>query len=108
MYYNKFIFKKIGYCPEKKLQDPLNTSLSERQITHQHYGTFVHNNNNYFTYSAQDFTEAKIHCLLIKYVVLLLSLVLITLDIKNIKNRIASQEEIISEVKFFRNNVRKN
>ena len=77
----------------------MNNSISEKQITHQHYGTIVNSQQAMLIFSQQDFTEAKIHSLLIKYVVLLLSLVLITLDVKNIRNRIASQEEIISEVK---------
>lgn len=93
----------IGYYSDQKpkYQDSLNNSLSDKQVTHQHYGTF----QNAFQYnpffaniSLQEYGELKIHSLLVKYVVLLLSLVLITLDIKNIKARIYTQDEIISEV----------
>jgi hypothetical protein len=91
----------LGLCEEKIQIDPLNTSSSIKHITHQHYGTIPHRNNlTIQTISRQDFMELKIHSLLIKYVVLLLSLVLITLDVKNIRNRISSQEEIISEVTY--------
>jgi hypothetical protein len=71
-----------------------------KQVTHQHYGTIQleSRNNRLYYISRQDFVELRIHSLLIKYVVLLLSLVLISLDAKNIKNRIDSQEDIIAEV----------
>jgi hypothetical protein len=89
-------------CAETKLkEDVLNTTGSEKQITHQRYGTFNNPNGvliNQVFVSPERFYALKIEVLLIKYTVLLLSLVLITLDIKNIRNRIASQDEIISEV----------
>ena len=78
----------------------MNSSNSEKQITHQHYGTFVGGQNmqNIPIISPQEFNEWKIESLLLKYVVLLLSLVLITLDVKNIRNRIATQDDIVAEV----------
>jgi hypothetical protein len=87
---------------EKKLQDPLNTSCTEKLVTHQHYGTFSNNNNNsnYAVFTIQDYAETKAYSILLKYIVFILSTILITLDIKNIKNRIHSQDEIIAEVKF--------
>lgn len=96
----------IGYCPESKFrEDPLNTTGNEKQIIHQHYGTIhypIDNNNGQGIYaiSPAQFIEWKIHSILIKYVVLLLSLILVTLDVKIIRNRISTQEDIISEVKY--------
>jgi hypothetical protein len=75
-----------------------------KQITHHHYGTIInpyptHGQNRVFLgFTRRDFIELKIHSLLVKYVVLILSLILIILDTKNIKYRISQQEEIIAEV----------
>lgn len=86
-----------GYCPDAKAVDILNTTGSEKIVTHEHYGTFNADPAHQF-YSLERFYAFKIEILLIKYTVLFLSLVLVALDIKNIRSRIASQDEIVAEV----------
>ena len=77
----------------------LNASNTEKQIIHQHYGTI--NNHPQLRISVERFYAFKMEVLLIKYTVLLLSLIMITLDVKNIRNRISNREDIISEVNRF-------
>jgi len=77
----------------------LNVTENEKQIIHQHYGTF--SNHPQIRISLDRFYSFKMEVLIIKYTVLLLSLFMIAYDIKNIRDRIKSQEQIISEVFYF-------
>ncbi len=80
----------------------MNTSETEKIIIHQHYGTFNIPLPNRIgnEISPRLFTYMKTEKLLIKYTVLLLSLIVLTLDIKNIRHRITNQDDIVSEVNF--------
>lgn len=77
--------------------DPLNTTGSEKHITHLHYATISQQHHDH-NIPPERFYTLKIEILLIKYTVLLLSLILITLDVKNIRNRISAQDDIVAEV----------
>ena len=67
-------------------------------MTHNHYGTINH--NPHLRISIERFYSFKMEVLFIKYSVLLVSLFMIVLDVKNIRNRISTQEDIIAEVKI--------
>lgn len=74
----------------------LNLTDTEKQITHNHYGTINH--HPHLRISIERFYSFKMEVLFIKYSVLLVSLFMIVLDVKNIRNRISTQEDIIAEV----------
>jgi len=78
----------------------LNLTDTEKQIVHNHYGTIPHH-NPIFRISIERFYSFKMEVLFIKYSVLLVSLFMIVLDVKNIRTRISLQDDIISEVKYF-------
>ena len=77
----------------------MNLSENEKLLIHQHYGTFNFQSRFQDT-SPRLFSHLKTEIMLIKYTVLLLSLIILTLDVKNIRGRISQQEDIISEVKY--------
>jgi hypothetical protein len=89
----------IGYSPDVKIPiDILNTSESEKNIIHQRYGTFTLPPNRFSDITPSVYMQMKSEILFIKYTVLILSIIILMLDVKNIKSRIAQQEDIISEV----------
>lgn len=77
----------------------LNVTDTEKQIIHQHYGTF--NQHPHMRIPFERFYGFKMEVLIIKYTVLVLSLFMIAFDINNIRNRIKLQEDIVSEVIYF-------
>jgi hypothetical protein len=86
-----------GYCPGGKITDDiLNTSESEKNIIHQHYNTFPTGRFNEI--SPRLYSCMRTETMLIKYVILVLSLIVLTLDVKNIRQRISQQDDIIAEV----------
>lgn len=97
----KLIISLLGYNPEMKLihDENLNVTDTEKQVIHQHYGTI--NQFPHLRISRERFYSFKMEVLLIKYTVLLLSLLMIVFDVRNIRNRIITQEDIISEVNIF-------
>jgi hypothetical protein len=93
-------FINPGYCPNSKLPIDviLNTSETEKNIIHQHYGTIAPPVHRGHEISPRLYSYMKTEILLIKYTILFLSLIILTLDAKNIRFRISQLEEIISEV----------
>ena len=93
-FYNKFI---KAYNNEDKLKKKaLNTTDSKKKIILHHFGAL--DNNHRIIISFERFYCSKIKVSLFKYFTLLLSLIRIIFDFRNIRNRITKQEEVIAEV----------
>lgn len=79
---------------------------NERKITLQHYGTIeitdplVPTDFVLRTYTVTEFNELKIHNLLLKYILLLISIFVTAVDIRTIKYRIINVDAIIAELRM--------